>query len=133
MIDPMTGKFRALMAALVVLIVALVGGLSLWLHSVETAQPQLTVSVGDAGASLHGDAPANVPPAELFEKELTDLQTEYYKPFDPQVPFHGESQALTKYLQSNHIAHPSLPGEIASGDPGEDAQPLRSRSTLHPP
>jgi carboxyl-terminal processing protease len=122
MIDPMTGKFRALMVALVVLVVALVGGLSLWLRSVETTQPQLTVSVGDAGASLHGDAPGNVPPAELFEKELTDLQTEYYKPFDPQVPFHGESQALTKYLQSNHIAHPSLPDEIASGDPGQDAQ-----------
>jgi carboxyl-terminal processing protease len=127
MIDPMTGKFRALMAALVVLVVVLVGALSLWLRNIEavTVRPVVNVSVNDAGVARDG-SDANVPPAELFEKELTDLQTQYYKPFNPQTPFHGETQALTKYLQSNHVAHPTLPDETASGDPGEDAQRMAS-------
>lgn len=127
MIDPMAGKFRALMAALVVLTVVLVGGLSLWLRTIQTisVHPIVNVSVNDAGIVRDGSA-SNIPPAELFEKELTDLQTQYYKPFDPQTPFHGETEGLTKYLQGNHIAHPSLPDEIASGDPGQDAQRMAS-------
>jgi len=121
MIDPMAGKFRVLMAALVVLIVVLVGALSFWLRGIEAAAPsQLSVNVGDG--SMQGGTDANIPPAELFDKELTDLQTQYYKPFNPQTPFHGETQAVAKYLQSNHVAHPSLPTEVASGDPSEDAQ-----------
>ena len=123
MIDPMAGKFRVLMAALVVLIVALVGGLSWGLRNIESVsvRPVLNVSVNDAGV-LHDGSDANVAPAELFEKELAALDSEYYKPFNPQTPFHGENAALTKYLQSNHIAHPRLPDEIASGDPNADAQ-----------
>ena len=123
MIDPMTGKFRALMATLVVLIVALVAALSLGLRNLEQSaqHPPLTISVNDAGVG-HDGSDAGIPPAELFQKELTALDSEYYKPFDPQTPFHGENAAVTKYLQSNHVAHPRLPDEVASGDPAADAQ-----------
>ncbi len=81
-------------------------------------------SVSMAGNTAHDGAASDVPPAALFDKALTDLETEYYKPFEPQTPFRGEAQALTKYLQSNHVAHPVLPTEIASGDPQADAQRL---------
>jgi carboxyl-terminal processing protease len=124
MIDPMAGKFRVLMVALVVLIVALVGALSLGLRNIEerAQHAPLTVSVNNAGVAARDGGDGSVPPAELFAKELAALDAEYYKPFDPQTPFHGENAALTKYLQSNHVAHPRLPDEIASGDPNTDAQ-----------
>jgi carboxyl-terminal processing protease len=124
MIDPMAGKFRALIAVLVVLIVALVGALYLVARGFvpETSSPAFSVSM--AGDSGHDGGSLNVPPAALFDKALTDLETEYYKPFEPQTPFRGEATALTKYLQSNHVAHPVLPTEIASGDPQVDAQRL---------
>jgi carboxyl-terminal processing protease len=115
------------MTALVVLIVALVGVLSFGMRGIElrTQQP-LSISLNAAGDSARAGSAINIRPAELFEKELTDLETEYYKPFDPQTPFRGEEQALTKYLQSNHVAHPDLPDEVASGDPGQDAQRMAS-------
>jgi carboxyl-terminal processing protease len=124
MIDPMAGKFRALIAALVVLIVALAGALYLVARGFDAAPSAAQFSVSMAGDSGHDGSSANVPPAALFDKALTDLETEYYKPFEPQTPFRGEAQALTKYLQSNHVAHPTLPTEIASGDPQADAQRL---------
>ncbi|HEX8805516.1 MAG TPA: S41 family peptidase [Candidatus Aquilonibacter sp.] len=120
----MAGKFRALIAALVVVIVALVGALYLVVRGFDatTAGPQFSVSMtGDSG---HDAGVAGVPPQALFDRALTDLETEYYKPFEPQTPFRGEASALTKYLQSNHVAHPTLPTEIASGDPQADAQRL---------
>jgi carboxyl-terminal processing protease len=124
MIDPMAGKFRALIAALVVLIVALVGALYLVARGLDASPSHAQFSVSMAGDSGHDGVGANVPPAALFDKALTDLETEYYKPFEPQTPFRGEAQALTKYLESNHVAHPSLPSEVASGDPQADAQRL---------
>jgi len=124
MIDPMAGKFRALIAALVVLIVALVGTLYLVARGFDATPSRAQFSVSMAGDSGHDASTANVPPAALFDKALTDLETDYYKPFEPQTPFRGEAQALTKYLQSNHVAHPTLPSEVASGDPQADAQRL---------
>jgi carboxyl-terminal processing protease len=124
MIDPMAGKFRALIAALVVLIVALVGALYLVVRGIDATPANPRFSISMAGDSGHDAGSANVPPAALFDRALTDLETEYYKPFEPQTPFRGEATALTKYLQSNHVAHPALPTEVASGDPQADAQRL---------
>ena len=124
MIDPMAGKFKALIAALVVLVVALAGALYLVARGLDAAPSHEQFSVSMAGDSGRDGSSANVPPAALFDKALTDLETEYYKPFEPQTPFRGEAQALTKYLQSNHVAHPVLPTEVASGDPQADAERL---------
>lgn len=124
MIDPMAGKFRALIAALVVLIVALAGALYLVVRGFDAQPPGAQFSVSMANTTGHDGVANNIPPAALFDKALTDLETEYYKPFEPQTPFRGEAQALTKYLHSNHVAHPVLPNEIASGDPQTDAQRL---------
>src|SRR5208283_4656868 len=124
MIDPMAGKFKALIAALVILIVALAGALYVVVRGFDQSPSSAQFSVSMAGNSAHDGAASDVPPAALFDKALTDLETEYYKPFEPQTPFRGEAQALTKYLQSNHVAHPVLPTEIASGDPQADAQRL---------
>ena len=128
MIDPMAGKFRALIAALVVLIVALCGALYVGAHNLSAPSPhsQLSVSVGDASFGSGAFTDSDTQPANLFDKALTRLDTEYYKPFDPQAPFRGEAQALEKYLRSNHVVRPSLPSEFASGDPTQDAQRLAS-------
>jgi len=78
MIDPMAGKFRALMVALVVLIVALVGALSLGLRNIEerAQHAPLTVSVNEAGVAARDASDGSVAPAELFEKELAALEAE---------------------------------------------------------
>ncbi len=126
MIDPMTGKSRALSAALVVLVLALAGALFVVAHSLRPASAQrvVSVSVGDAIDLGSDGADPNVAPADLLDKALTHLDTEYYLPFDPQTPFRGEAEELTKYLRGNHIDHPSLPSELATGDPEQDAQHL---------
>jgi carboxyl-terminal processing protease len=124
MIDPMAGKFRALIAALVVLVVALVGALYLVVRGIDASPSQAQFSVSMAADSGHDADSVSVPPGVLLDRALTDLETEYYKPFEPQTPLHGEEAALTKYLQSNHVAHPTLPAEVASGDTQTDAQRL---------
>jgi carboxyl-terminal processing protease len=120
----MAGKFRALIAALVVLVVALVGALYLVVRGIDASPSQAQFSVSMAADSGHDADSVSVPPGVLLDRALTDLETEYYKPFEPQTPLHGEEAALTKYLQSNHVAHPTLPAEVASGDTQTDAQRL---------
>jgi carboxyl-terminal processing protease len=125
MIDPMTGRFRALLAALIVIIVALASALYIGSHSLRPAkQHVVSVSIGDAVDIGSDGADPNVAPADLLDKALTRLDTEYYMPFEPQTPFRGEVQALTTYLEKNHVAHPSLPSEYATGDPDQDSQRL---------
>ncbi|HTX56222.1 MAG TPA: S41 family peptidase [Candidatus Acidoferrales bacterium] len=120
----MTPRFRALIAAFVIVVVALGAAYYFGARGIRDAaahQP-LSLSIGDGDDSPHADP--NVPPAELLDRAITDLDTQFYKPFNPQAPFTGESDALKKYLESKHVADPSLPLEVASGDPDSDAQKL---------
>jgi len=119
----MSARFRTLLAALAVAITVLAAAAYIGARAVTAQAPQISVNLDDAGALGSQTA---IPPVELFAKELVDLQNDYYKPFEPQTPFRGEAEAITKYLQSNHVAHPVLPSEIATGDPNADAQRLAS-------
>lgn len=121
----MAGFPRALLAALVLFIV--VGGAALFYAGARAAFPDPGVQVAQTQRVLEaGQADPDVPPEELFESALTHLETSYYKPFAPQTPLRGEITAVTKYLRANHIAHPTLPAELASGDPTQDAQRMAS-------
>jgi carboxyl-terminal processing protease len=127
MIDRMTGTIRALLAALVVIGVALAGALYLRARSPHPVLAQRAVSLNSVPYALDvgndaGDQ--NIAPADLLDRALTRLDTEFYLPFAPQTPFRGEEKALTAYLQLKHVAHPSLPPEYATGDPDQDSQRL---------
>ena len=56
----------------------------------------------------------------LADVALRKLESDYYKPFDPQIPIAGESAALHDLLTSKKLHHAKLPPETAVGNPGED-------------
>jgi len=127
MIDPMTGRFRVLLAALVVIIASFAGALYVRAHSQRPIVAQRALSLVPVPYAVdvgNDSGDQNVAPADLLDKALTRLDTEYYMPFAPQTPFRGEAQALTTYLHLKHVAHPSLPVEYATGDPDQDSQRL---------
>ncbi len=111
MIDPMTGRFRALLAALVVILIAAAGAAYALtraeaLRSVETGDGSLTVATTGDVRQYINDSNAQ---AQLLDVAVNKLETSYYKPVDPQTPAHGEAKALDDYLKSKHIANVSLP------------------------
>jgi carboxyl-terminal processing protease len=56
----------------------------------------------------------------LADVALRKLESDYYKPIDPQTPISGESAALHGLLSSKKLHHAVLPAETAVGSPGED-------------
>ena len=123
MIDPMTARFRALLAALIIIVVAVAGALYVGyrsgMASVHGTRGLDVATTGDVGSLLgaqHDDA-------ALLDLALRKMDSVYYKPFDAQLPLNGESKALDLYLKGKHIAA-TLPHESANGDPSHDAQSL---------
>lgn len=55
----------------------------------------------------------------LADVALRKLESDYYKPIDPQIPITGESAALHGFLTSKKL-HAKLPAETAVGNPGAD-------------
>jgi carboxyl-terminal processing protease len=110
MIDPMTGKTRGLLAALVLLLVA-AGAALFFSYRYQAAVARdndgsLRVATTDLNGLLNsGDAQA-----QLVNMAVDKLEAVYYKPVDPQVPLAGEKKALQDLLAANHVAHPSLVG-----------------------
>jgi carboxyl-terminal processing protease len=117
----MAGILRALTATLVILVA--VAGVWFVYRAIAIARESNHIAyIRSYDVAANDVTDLSVPPVELFDRALTQLETNYYKPFDPQTPLRGEVSAVTKYLQANHVAHPSLPDQIASGDPAQDAQ-----------
>jgi len=126
----MTGKFRALLAALIVVAVASAGALYVGYRNGVAAAARAhdlafnVATTGDVTALFNGPQGQ----AQLLGDALQKLETSYYKPVDPQDTIHGESNALTQYLQGKEIAHTSLPAESETGKTEEDS----TRHTVMP-
>jgi carboxyl-terminal processing protease len=58
----------------------------------------------------------------LADLALRRLESEYYKPVDPQTPIAGEAAALHAYLSAKKVGGYSLPSETAEGSPSSDGQ-----------
>jgi carboxyl-terminal processing protease len=71
----------------------------------------------------HGD-----PQSMQANLALRRLESDYYKPVDPQTPIAGETSALRSFLASKKIPAPSLPAPTANGVPSEDG--ARAASVL---
>ena len=115
MIDPMTGRFRAILAALlVVLVSAAAAGYVLYQRTAAGAATDGGLTVASTGniAQLLDDPHSQ---AQLLSLAATKLETSYYKPVDPQTPVRGEVKALTDYLKSQHIAA-SIPSDGTGND-----------------
>jgi carboxyl-terminal processing protease len=67
-------------------------------------------------------APHDAGESMLADLALRKLETDYYKPIDPQTPIAGEIAALRDLLSSKKIGNPNLPSEAANGDPAQDGE-----------
>ena len=118
----MTSKIRALVAALVVVIVAIGGALYLGYRS--------GLSVGQIGAMRQTDVASISDLRSLFtgngEQQALDFAfrsvvEKFYKPVDAQRLLDGERSGLLSALKHDkHVANAVLPAEKASGDFGQD-------------
>ena len=130
MIDPMAGKFRALIAALVVLIVAIVAGalFGLCATSNRFGAPRRERAASAMRAIAHdGDAMRTFHRPQLFDKALADSGDRVLQAVRSADAFRGRERSAHQVpCNSNHVAHPRLPDEVASGDPQADAQRMAS-------
>src|SRR5215469_894204 len=114
MIDPMTGRLRALLAALVVVLIAAVGAAYALTRNeaIRAAQNDGSLTVATTGDVRDLINDSNMQ-SQLLNVALNKLETAYYKPVDPQTPPKGEAKALGDFLKSKHIENASIPD---SGD-----------------
>jgi carboxyl-terminal processing protease len=56
----------------------------------------------------------------LVDLALRKLESDYYKPVDPQTPIEGEKTALRSFLNAKRVVDPALPDETADGNPKQD-------------
>ncbi len=109
MIDPMTARFRALLAALLVVLVSAAGaGYVLYRHATLASADESGLTVASTGniAQLLSDPQSQ---AQLLKIAVSKLESVYYKPVDPLTPVRGEVKALKEYLKAKHVANASLP------------------------
>jgi len=111
MIDPMTGKSRGLLAALVLLLVAAAGVLFFSYRyqaalARENSGSFTVATTGDLRALLDSSDAQS----QLITVAVRKLESSYYKPVAPDLPVTGEKIALTQFLAAKHIANVSLQG-----------------------
>ena len=120
----MTGTFRALVGALIVVLIAAVGAVYLRDRASAVALSESHVSM--TNFQEHRDAPtlAASDGTSLIELAAQKLQNRFYKPIAAQTPVDGESKWIEAYLKSKHVANPTLPHEDASGNLSQDSAQL---------
>jgi carboxyl-terminal processing protease len=107
------------MTALV--LVALLGATAfLVAYRTDTFARQSVLEVATTGDLRDLFAPGQPEGAVLVDRALRMLETEYYKPIDPQTPIAGELSALHSLLSAKRIARAPLPPVTANGNPSED-------------
>jgi carboxyl-terminal processing protease len=116
----MTLRIRALLAALIVVIVAAAGALFIAHRSGFVARQQ-GFDVATTGDVRDLFDPMEAGNPQLAALALRKLEDSYYKPVDPQTPLEGEQSALRSYLRAKRIPDATLPNQSASGNVVQDA------------
>lgn len=118
------GRFRALLAVLLIALASLGGALFLAHERADQADDSLV-----AGAAAPLDLRALLASAGGSDQRLLDLafakvEDVYYKPIEAQVLLNGEQQALAYYLKQNGVRNPQIPHFVATGDRERDGRLL---------
>ena len=117
----MTRSLRIVSVALLVLALAAIAALlSGYRSGAFSRQSVLEVATTGDLRDLFGPRSASGP--VLANIALRRLESDYYKPIDPQTPIAGEAAALRTYLNAKKVANPSLPNPMANGDPSNDGR-----------
>ena len=114
----MPAKSRALVAALIVLVAALLG--AAYTHREADAQTAVATS-GQPVATF--ELPSLLPDGQLdqrlVENALTNVEQDYYKPVNAQTLVDGEQKALREMLSYYHVTG-TIPAQTADGDRSHD-------------
>lgn len=115
----MSRSLRLLLIALIVVATAAVASLVIGYRN-GTLAGRSVLEVATTG-DLRGLFAPRVPTASMLaDLALRRLESDYYKPIEPQTPIAGERSALHTFLASKKIADPALPHASANGIPSED-------------
>lgn len=112
---------RFLMTALLVLVVAGAGALAIGYRTGAIGHDSV-LEVATTGDLRDLFAPHPATDSMLVDLALRKLESDYYKPIDPQTPLAGENESLRSVLQSKKVFNPALPSETADGIPGQDGE-----------
>jgi carboxyl-terminal processing protease len=123
----MTVSIRVLLAALFAVALATAGALFIGYRTGMIAG-QSAFDVATIGDVRDLFTARDAGGARLADLALRRLESNYYKPVDPQTPLAGESAALRDYLHSKKVDDATLPSEMANGDPSQDG--ARAASVL---
>src|SRR5512146_682860 len=128
----MTGRFRALLGALTLVVaIAAAGAFYVGWHALGGS-----ASIGEGGLQVattgdvrdlfrhQGDD------AQLLNVALRKLENSFYRPVDPQQPIAGERKAIAEFLKTKKIDNAMLPSEMATGDPVADGHRLERLLTF---
>lgn len=111
---------RFFLIAPLVLVVAAVGAFAIAYRAGFIARSSV-LEVATTGDLHDLFAPGQAPDSVLVNLALRKLESDYYKPIDPQTPISGESTSLRGLLAAKKV-NSSLPAEMASGIPSQDGQ-----------
>ncbi|MHB8147446.1 MAG: S41 family peptidase [Vulcanimicrobiaceae bacterium] len=120
----MTGTFRALVGALIVVAIAAVGAVYLRDRASVVALSESNVSMTNFQENRGVLTASGGDGSSLIELAAQKLKNRFYKPIAAQTPITGEEQWIEAYLRGKNIAKPVLPHEIASGNASQDATQL---------
>jgi carboxyl-terminal processing protease len=112
---------RLLLTALVVVALAAAGALYVGYRTGAIAR-QSVLEVATTGDLRDLFSPREAGGPTLVNLALRKLESDYYKPIDPQTPIAGELGSLHSFLAAKKIGSPTLPSEAASGDPHQDGR-----------
>jgi carboxyl-terminal processing protease len=115
----MTPSVRLLLTALLVIALATAGALFIG-YRTGTLAGQSVLQVATTGDLRDLFASRDPSGTSLADAALERLESDYYKPIDPQTPIAGETAALRSFLSAHKISNPALPSETATGEPNQD-------------
>ena len=111
---------RFLLIAPLVAVVAAIGAFAIAYRTGFVARSSV-LEVATTGDLHDLFAPGQAPDSVLVDLALRKLESDYYKPIDPQTPISGESASLRTLLVAKRV-NASLPAEVANGIPSQDGQ-----------
>ena len=115
-------RFARLLLALL-LVVALAGAAALAIgYRTGLIARQSVFEVATTGDIRDLFAPRGAEDSILVNLSLRKLESDYYKPIDPQTPITGEATALRALLSEKKVGNATLPAESANGNPSQDGE-----------
>jgi carboxyl-terminal processing protease len=113
-------SFSQRLLPLVLLVVVIAAGASLFAFRSRSIGHQPVLQVATVGDLRDIFAPRDPGGSALADLALRKLESEYYKPIEPQTPIAGELTALHAFLSEKKIGRGALPSETADGNPLQD-------------